>query len=176
MPECPLGCGCCLPVPFKSSRPQPLFVEHGLLRIPGWQRLRGTLYQMRHLRADEGAGSVRPDPRPVPSGLHHERSGWWCCRAASWPSRAARQSCTPGRDCTPTWWICSRQARMGRSEKDGGFYAEKNGITTVKHNGTNTHLSDSIRPDKWGFLYVGKNERCTAENETNFYSARCFAR
>ena len=25
--------------------------------------------------ADEGAGAVRPGPRPVPSGLHHERSG-----------------------------------------------------------------------------------------------------
>ncbi len=59
----------------ESRRPQPLFVEHGVLRIPGWQRLRGTLYQVRHLCADEGAGSVRPDPRPVPSGLHHERSG-----------------------------------------------------------------------------------------------------
>ncbi len=44
------------------------------------------------------------------------------CRAASWPSRAARQSCTPGRDCTPTWWICSRQAGIGRSENDGDFY------------------------------------------------------
>ncbi len=32
--------------------------------------------------------------------------------AASWPSRAARQSCTPGRDCMPTWWICSRQAEL----------------------------------------------------------------
>ncbi len=31
------------------------------LRIPGWQRLRGT-HQMRHLCADEGAGTVRPDP------------------------------------------------------------------------------------------------------------------
>ncbi len=50
---------------------------------------------------------------------------WWCCRVASWPSRAARQSCTPGRDCTPTWWICSRQARTGRSENDGGFYLGK---------------------------------------------------
>ncbi len=59
----------------ESRRPQPLFVEHGVLRIPGWQRLRGTLYQMRHLCADEGAGAVRPDPCPVPSGLHHERSG-----------------------------------------------------------------------------------------------------
>lgn len=26
------------------------------------------------------------------------------------------------------------------------------------------------------FLYVGKNERRIAENETNFYSAKCFAR
>ena len=59
----------------ESRRPQPLLVEHGVLRIPGWQRLRGTLYQMRHLCADEGAGSVRPNPRFVPSGLHHERSG-----------------------------------------------------------------------------------------------------
>ena len=59
----------------ESRRPQPLFVEHGVLRIPGWQRLRGTLYQMRHLCADEGTGAVRPDPRFVPSGLHHERSG-----------------------------------------------------------------------------------------------------
>ena len=49
----------------------------------------------------------------------------WCCRVASWPSRAARQSCTPGRDCTPTWWICSRQARTGRSENEGGFYLGK---------------------------------------------------
>ena len=37
----------------------------------------------------------------------------------------ARQSCTPGRDCMPTWWICSRQARTGRSENDGGFYLGK---------------------------------------------------
>ena len=59
----------------ESRRPQPLLVEHGVLRIPGWQRLRGTLYQVRHLCADEGAGAVRPDPRFVPSGLHHERSG-----------------------------------------------------------------------------------------------------
>ncbi len=22
----------------------------------------------------------------------------------------------------PTWWICSRQARTGRSENEGGFY------------------------------------------------------
>ena len=58
----------------ESRRPQPLFVEHGVLRIPGWQRLRGTLYQVRHLCADEGAGAVRPDPCFVPSGLHHERS------------------------------------------------------------------------------------------------------
>ena len=43
---------------LKSRRPQPLLVEHGVLRIPGWQRLRGTLYQMRHLCADEGAGAV----------------------------------------------------------------------------------------------------------------------
>ena len=26
------------------------------------------------------------------------------------------------------------------------------------------------------FLYIGKNERRIAENKTNFYSARCFAR
>ena len=26
------------------------------------------------------------------------------------------------------------------------------------------------------FLYIGKNERRIAEHETNFYSARCFAR
>ena len=26
------------------------------------------------------------------------------------------------------------------------------------------------------FLYIEKNERRIAENETNFYSARCFAR
>ncbi len=26
------------------------------------------------------------------------------------------------------------------------------------------------------FLYIGKNERRIAENETNFYSAKCFAR
>ena len=30
-----------------------------------------------------------------------------------------------GRDCMPTWWICNRQARIGRSENDGGFYLEK---------------------------------------------------
>ena len=24
----------------------------------------------------------------------------------------------------PTWWICSRQARTGRSENDGGFYKD----------------------------------------------------
>ena len=38
------------------------------------------------------------------------------------------------------------------------------------------YLSDSIRFDKWGVFICRKNERCTAENETNFYSARCFAR
>ena len=32
---------------------------------------------------------------------------------------------TPGRDCMPTWWICSRHARTGRSENEGGFYLEK---------------------------------------------------
>ena len=37
----------------------------------------------------------------------------------------ARQSCTPGRGCMPTWWICSRHARIGRSENDGGFYLGK---------------------------------------------------
>ena len=42
----------------ESRRPQPLLVEHGLLRIPGWQRLRGTLYEMRHLHADAGAGAL----------------------------------------------------------------------------------------------------------------------
>ena len=26
------------------------------------------------------------------------------------------------------------------------------------------------------FLYIGKNERRIAEHETNFYSAKCFAR
>ena len=26
------------------------------------------------------------------------------------------------------------------------------------------------------FLYIGKNEKRIAENETNFYSAKCFAR
>ena len=61
---------------LNAADRNPLFVEHGVLRIPGWQRLRGTLCQMRHLCADEGTGAVRPDPRPVPSGLHHERSGW----------------------------------------------------------------------------------------------------
>ena len=66
-------------------------------------------------------------PHHRPPDAHRSRCGsrWWCCRVASWPSRAARQSCTPGRDCTPTWWICSRQARTGRSENDGGFYLEK---------------------------------------------------
>ena len=59
----------------ESRRPQPLLVEHGVLRVPGWQRLRGTLYQVRYLCADEGAGTVRPDPCFVPSGLHHERGG-----------------------------------------------------------------------------------------------------
>ena len=34
-----------------------------------------SLYQVRHLCADEGARAVRPDPCFVPSGLHHERSG-----------------------------------------------------------------------------------------------------
>ena len=29
------------------------------------------------------------------------------------------------KDCTPTWWICSRQARIGRPENDGDFYLEK---------------------------------------------------
>ena len=29
-----------------------------------------------------------------------------------------------GRDCTPTWWICSLQARTGRFENEGGFYKD----------------------------------------------------
>ena len=33
---------------------------------PGRQRLRGTVHQMRHLRADEKAGAVRFNPCPVP--------------------------------------------------------------------------------------------------------------
>ena len=41
----------------------------------GMAVIRGTLYQVRHLCADEGTGSVRSDPCFVPSGLHHERSG-----------------------------------------------------------------------------------------------------
>ena len=39
--------------------------------------------------------------------------------------QGSRQSCTPGRDCMPTWWICSRQARTGRSENEGSFYLGK---------------------------------------------------
>ena len=35
----------------------------------------GAAYPVWHLRADEGAGTVRPDPGFVTSGLHHERSG-----------------------------------------------------------------------------------------------------
>ena len=49
--------------------------KSGKSKFTAWQRLRGTLHQMRHLCADEGAGAVRPDPCFVPSGLHHERSG-----------------------------------------------------------------------------------------------------
>ena len=43
---------------LESRRPQPIFVEHGVLRISRRQRLRGTLYQMRHLCADEKAGAI----------------------------------------------------------------------------------------------------------------------
>ena len=35
----------------------------------------GAAYPVWHLRADEGAGTVRPDTGFVTSGLHHERSG-----------------------------------------------------------------------------------------------------
>ena len=41
---------------LESRRPQPIFVEHGVLRISRRQRLRGTLHQMRYLCADEKAG------------------------------------------------------------------------------------------------------------------------
>ena len=43
-------------------------------------------------------------------------------RAVSWPNRAHPTHFMPGTASTPTWWICSRQARIGRSENDGGFY------------------------------------------------------
>ena len=59
----------------EGRRPEPLFVEHGLLRVPRRQRLQGPVYQVRYLRFDAGAGAVRFDSGPVPSGLHHERSG-----------------------------------------------------------------------------------------------------
>ena len=59
---------------LKAADRNPYSWNMEFLRIPGWQRLRGTLYQVRHLCADEGAGTVRPDPCFVPSGLHHERS------------------------------------------------------------------------------------------------------
>ena len=58
---------------LKAADRNPLFLEHGVLRISRRQRLRGTFYKVRYLRADEGVGAVRPDPRPVPPGLHHER-------------------------------------------------------------------------------------------------------
>ena len=42
----------------ESRRPKSLFVEHGVLRIPRRQWLRGAVHPMRHLRADEKAGAI----------------------------------------------------------------------------------------------------------------------
>ena len=60
---------------LKAADRNPYSVEYGLLRVPRRQRLRGPVYQVRYLRFDAGAGAVRFDSGPVPSGLHHERSG-----------------------------------------------------------------------------------------------------
>ena len=61
--------------PAERGGPEPLFVEHGAVSLPGRQRIRGPVHALRHLRADEEAGPVRSDSRPVPAGLHHERGG-----------------------------------------------------------------------------------------------------
>ena len=51
---------------LRAADRNPLFVEHGLLRIPRRQRLRGAVHPMRHLRADEKAGAVRFNACAVP--------------------------------------------------------------------------------------------------------------
>lgn len=60
---------------LRAGDRQPLFVEHGLFRVRGRQRLRGALHDLRHLHADAGVGALRSDARAVPSRLHDERSG-----------------------------------------------------------------------------------------------------
>ena len=72
-----------------------------------------------------------------------------------------------------------------RSELDSLIYNDPLGYADLILNGDPKEYflneQHPICPTVFGltngaFLYVGKNERCTAENETNFYSARCFAR
>ena len=54
-----------------------------------------------------------------------------------------------------------------RSELDYLVYNDPLGYADLILNGD---------PDKWGVFICRKNERRIAENETDFYSARCFAR
>lgn len=59
----------------ESGGPESLFLEYGVLRLPGRQRLRSPVQQMRHLHAYAGIGPCRPDPGHVPLRLYHERIG-----------------------------------------------------------------------------------------------------
>ena len=52
-----------------------LFVEHGLFRVRGRQRLRGALHDLRHLHADAGVGALRSTPALCHPRLHDERRG-----------------------------------------------------------------------------------------------------
>lgn len=42
-----------------------VLLEHGLLRISRWKRLRGKIHEMRNMRADEKARTVRLNPRAM---------------------------------------------------------------------------------------------------------------
>lgn len=56
----------------ESGGPESLFLEYGVLRLPGRQRLRSPVQQMWHLYAYAGIGPCRPDPGHVPLRLYHE--------------------------------------------------------------------------------------------------------
>jgi len=60
---------------LKAADRNPYSWNMEFYEYPDGSGYEGRFTKVRHLCADEGAGTVRPDPRPVPSGLHHERSG-----------------------------------------------------------------------------------------------------